>query len=82
MTILQAIILGIIQGVTEFIPVSSSGHLVLAPELFGWQFSTQEAFVFDVLSQVATLFAVILYFREKLFRIARASIFGILSGKP
>jgi len=82
MTILQAIILGIIQGATEFIPVSSSGHLVLAPELFGWQFSTQEAFVFDVLSQVATLFAVILYFREKLFRIARASICGILSGKP
>jgi undecaprenyl-diphosphatase len=82
MTIIQAIILGIIQGVTEFIPVSSSGHLVLAPKLFGWQFSTQEAFVFDVLSQVATLFAVIIYFREKLFEIARASIDGILSGKP
>jgi undecaprenyl-diphosphatase len=82
MTLLQSLILGIIQGATEFIPVSSSGHLVLAPYLFGWTFSQKEAFVFDVLAQVATLLAVILYFREDLLRILHASISGLIKGKP
>ncbi len=82
MTLLQAIILGIIQGATEFIPVSSSGHLVLAPYLFGWHITPKEAFIFDVLIQVATLTAVIVYFREDLFQILRASVYGIKEGKP
>lgn len=82
MTLLQAIILGIIQGATEFIPVSSSGHLVLAPCLFGWRFTPKEAFIFDVLAQVATLTAVIVYFKKDLFHILRASMDGIKEGKP
>ncbi|MCH8049587.1 undecaprenyl-diphosphatase UppP [Patescibacteria group bacterium] len=56
MTILQAILLGIVQGVTEFLPVSSSGHLIIFPELFGWE---QQGAAFDVIIHLATLSAVI-----------------------
>lgn len=82
MTYLQSILLGILQGVTEFIPVSSSGHLVLAPYLLGWSIDPGEAFVFDVLVQVATLAAVIIYFWKDLTRILQAVIQGLLKGKP
>lgn len=82
MTIFQAIILGIIQGVTEFLPVSSSGHLVIVPQLLNWQLPDQESFVFDVLVQLGTLLAVIAYFRENLLSILRAFFSGIARGKP
>lgn len=62
MNIWQSIILGIIQGLTEFLPVSSSGHLVIVPYLLGWDIPPQDAFIFDVLVQVATLAAVFAYF--------------------
>jgi undecaprenyl-diphosphatase len=62
MTIWQSILLGIIQGLTEFLPVSSSGHLVITPFLLGWDLPAQDAFIFDVLVQVATLLAVFAYF--------------------
>ncbi|EKD49151.1 MAG: hypothetical protein ACD_63C00254G0008 [uncultured bacterium] len=59
MSLLQATILGIIQGLTEFIPISSSGHLVLVRELFGWK---DTGFAFDAILHLGTLFAVIVYF--------------------
>jgi undecaprenyl-diphosphatase len=59
MSILQAIILGIIQGATEFIPVSSSGHLVLVPWLLNWD---SPALVFDTVVHWGTLVAVLAYF--------------------
>lgn len=65
---LQAIILGIIQGLTEFIPVSSSGHLIAVPRLFGWH---DMGLAFDVALHMGTLLAVIAYFRKDL-----ASIIG------
>ena len=77
MTYLQSIVLGIIQGASEFLPISSSGHLVLAPYLFGWNISIQEAFVFDVLVQVATLAAVIIYYWKDLIDILKSMILGI-----
>lgn len=82
MTLFQAIILGIIQGATEFIPVSSSGHLVIAPYLLGWSFNPKEAFVFDVLSQAATLVAVLVYFRQDLVGIFKSVLSGIFHGQP
>lgn len=55
MTIFQAIVLGVVQGLTEFLPVSSSGHLILFPELLGWN---AESISFDVAVHVATLGAI------------------------
>ncbi len=59
MTVLQAVLLGIVQGVTEFLPISSSAHLVLLPHWLGWSFDPQLAFTFDVLVQLATPLAVV-----------------------
>lgn len=82
MTIFQALILGVVQGATEFIPVSSSAHLVLVPWLVGWQFDPKAAFVFDVLVQWGTLLAVIVYYWADLWGMLRAAIAGLLQGKP
>lgn len=61
MEIFQAIILGAVQGLTEFIPISSSGHLVLVRELFNWEDS---GVVFDIILHLGTLLAVIIFFRK------------------
>jgi len=82
MTIVQALILGVVQGLTEFIPVSSSGHLVLVPHLLGWEFDHSRAFIFDVLVQWGTLFAVFIYYRKDLTDIAREFISTLRKGKP
>jgi len=82
MTIWQSIILGFVQGLTEFLPVSSSGHLVIIPFLFGWRLPANEAFIFDVLVQVATLAGVFAYFWKDLQSIGSAWFQGILHQKP
>jgi len=82
MTLFQSIILGIVQGASEFLPISSSGHLVLTPLLFGWEIPPQEAFIFDVLVQVATLAAVIIYFWQDLISILRSFLLGIKTRQP
>jgi undecaprenyl-diphosphatase len=69
MSITQSIILGIIQGLTEFLPVSSSGHLIFVPKLFGW---TDQGISFDVVMHLGTLFAVVVYFRVKLWAMIKA----------
>jgi undecaprenyl-diphosphatase len=61
MTFLQALLLGALQGLTEFLPVSSSGHLVLLQRFFGLQ---EPALLFDILVHVATLFAVFIVYRR------------------
>ncbi len=66
MTIIQAIILGFIQGITEFLPVSSSAHLVLTPFFLGWKIPADQVLPFDVLVQAGTLLAVIIYFWKDL----------------
>ena len=82
MSVLQAVVLGIVQGLTEFIPVSSSGHLVLVPHLLGWHFEPSQAFIFDVLVQWGTLVAVCVYFWQDLLHISRAFLRGLGSGRP
>lgn len=76
MPILHAIVLGIVQGLTEFLPISSSGHLILVPWLFGWDDFAGEAGLektFDVALHVGTLVGVVAYFRHDLVRLAGAA---------
>jgi undecaprenyl-diphosphatase len=82
MTIFQSILLGIIQGITEFLPISSSGHLVIVPYLLGWEFAEENMFTFNVLVQVATLIAVFAYFWGDLLTIARAYLQGLVRRQP
>jgi undecaprenyl-diphosphatase len=65
----QAIVLGIVQGLTEFLPISSSGHLRIVPAFAGWE---DPGAAFTAVIQLGTMAAVVLYFREDLLRIARA----------
>ncbi len=68
MPILHAIVLGLVQGLAEFLPISSSGHLLLTPWLFGWH-DLQDASIkkaFDVSLHIGTLVAVVAYFRKEL----------------
>lgn len=69
MTLLQIIVLAIIQGLTEFLPVSSSAHLILGSKAFGWP---DQGLVFDVATHLGTLFAVLVYFRRELREMAGA----------
>lgn len=71
MTIIQAIILGIVQGVTEFLPVSSSGHLVLMSQLFGVR---EQSIVFEVIVHVGTLLAVLAVFRSEVKLLAASLV--------
>jgi undecaprenyl-diphosphatase len=71
MSVLHAIILGIVQGLSEFLPISSSGHLILVPELFGWTELTSNPSLnktFDVALHMGTLVGAVIYFRRELRR--------------
>lgn len=82
MTILQAVVLGVVQGLTEFLPVSSTAHLILLPHLLGWQLQADAVFAFDVLLQLGTLAAVLIYFHHDLIEIAAAMLQGLLKRAP
>ncbi|MEE9141244.1 MAG: undecaprenyl-diphosphate phosphatase [Gammaproteobacteria bacterium] len=73
MDLIQIIILALIQGVTEFLPISSSGHLALVPFLTGWP---DQGLAFDVAVHVGTLIAVLWYFREELVLMTRGWFAG------
>jgi undecaprenyl-diphosphatase len=79
MSLLHALILGIVQGATEYIPVSSSAHLVLVPWLLGWP---EPPFTFDVLVQWGTLVGVFVYFWGDLWDIVRAVLLGLAHRRP
>ena len=74
MDVFQALFLGLLQGLTEFLPISSSAHLILTPALFGW---TDQGVGFDLSVHVGTLLAVVLYFRRDVFGIARDGLISI-----
>lgn len=82
MTVFQSILLGIVQGITEFLPISSSGHLVLTPFILGWQLPEDQVFIFDVLVQVATLVAVFAYFWRDLVAIFLGFLNGFVQRRP
>jgi undecaprenyl-diphosphatase len=68
-SVLEAIVLGIVQGLTEFLPISSTGHLRIVPAFLGWE---DPGAAFTAVTQLGTMAAVLLYFREDLTRIAIA----------
>jgi undecaprenyl-diphosphatase len=74
MLILQSIVLGIIQGLTEFLPISSSAHLVILPWLFGWQDPAINGLGFDVALHLGTLVAIVVFFASDWWRLILAWI--------
>ncbi|NTU92586.1 MAG: undecaprenyl-diphosphatase UppP [Chlorobiaceae bacterium] len=79
MTLFQAIVLGIVQGLTEFLPISSSAHLRFLPALFGWE---DPGAAFTAIIQIGTLLAVLIYFARDIASIIGAVLSGLLKGKP
>jgi len=77
MNFLQAIFLGILQGLTEFLPISSSAHLVIFPYLLGWKIPSDQNFAFDVIVQLGTIISLIAYFRKDLWNIGKSMLEGI-----
>src|SRR3954453_16062746 len=74
MDALQAIVLGIVQGLTEFLPISSTAHLRIVPAFFGWE---DPGAAFTAVVQLGTMLAVLVYFRRELWAIARAWLGGL-----
>ncbi len=68
MSLFQAVILGIVQGLTEFLPISSSAHLRIVPALLRWN---DPGAAFTAVIQIGTLVAVLAYFRQDIIRIGR-----------
>jgi undecaprenyl-diphosphatase len=79
MDLVQAIVLGIVQGLTEFLPISSTAHLRLVPALLGWP---DPGAAVTAVIQLGTLLAVLLYFWRDLLALAVAFFRGIAAGKP
>jgi undecaprenyl-diphosphatase len=77
--LLAAAILGVIQGLTEFLPISSSAHLILAPWFFGWE---PEGIMFDVSLHLGTAIAVLAFFWKDWIRLAQECIAGFREGAP
>jgi undecaprenyl-diphosphatase len=81
MTLVQAIILGIVQGLTEFIPISSSAHLIIVPWLFGWNDPAVTSLSFDVALHLGTLVAVVWFFAGDWVRLIRAGVASLVERK-
>ena len=79
MSILEAIVLGFVQGLTEFIPVSSTAHLEIVPTLMGWG---DPGAAFSAVIQIGTLLAAIIYFFKDIVRLIAGFFRGLASGKP
>lgn len=78
MDYIQVIILSILQGMTEFFPISSSAHLIFVPKLAGWE---DQGLAFDVAVHIGTLIAVVLYFRKDLFRMIKEFLISLTTRK-
>lgn len=79
MSLLEAIVLGIVQGLTEFLPISSTAHLKIVPKLLGW---ADPGASFSAVIQLGTVAAVLGYFRRDLWAITRGVFRGLRRGKP
>ncbi len=79
MSLFEAIILGILQGATEFLPISSSGHLVLVPAILGL---TQPSLTLIAIAHGGTLLAVLIFFRREIWAIIKAVLSGLWQRNP
>lgn len=79
MELWQAVVLGVVQGLTEFLPISSSGHLIIFPWLFGWDTG---GLAFDASLHLGTLLAVLIYFRHELIQLVRAVPYALSKPVP
>jgi undecaprenyl-diphosphatase len=79
MTLIEACALGIVQGITEFLPISSTAHLRVVPALLGWE---DPGAAFTAVVQLGTLLAVLVYFAGDMRTMARAVFAGLIGGKP
>jgi len=75
--LVQALVLGIVQGLTEFLPVSSSGHLILVPALLGWKDPFIDSLTFSVMLHMGTLVALLVYFWRDWLRLVPAGLAAI-----
>ena len=78
MDLLQAIVLGLLQGLTEFLPISSSAHLILLPRLAGW---SDQGLLYDIGAHFGSLLALLLYFRKDLTRMGRGWVASFSAGR-
>lgn len=81
MSFAAAVLLGAIQGLTEFLPVSSSAHLILARAFFGWELPPEFGLAFDVALHIGTLAAIVTFFRAEILGMARA-LPGAFAAEP
>ncbi|QSQ22867.1 undecaprenyl-diphosphate phosphatase [Pyxidicoccus parkwayensis] len=79
MSLLQAIVLGLVQGLTEFLPISSTAHLRIAPELFGWK---DPGAAYSAVIQLGTVAAVLIYFRKDIVALVAAFFRGLARKDP
>lgn len=77
MTIEQIIVLAVVQGITEFLPISSSGHLILVPQIMHWQ---DQGLVVDVMTHLGTLLAILIYFWRDVARLIKGAL-ELLKGR-
>ncbi len=73
-TLVQALVMGIVQGLTEFLPISSSGHLIIVPHLFGWTDPFIDSLTFSVMLHMGTLVALLVYFWRDWLRLIPAGL--------
>jgi undecaprenyl-diphosphatase len=79
MTLVEAVVLGVVQGIAEFLPISSTAHLRVVPALLGWE---DPGAAFSAVIQLGTLLAVLVYFAGDMWAMARAAARGLRNGRP
>ncbi len=79
MTLLEAAVLGVVQGLTEFLPISSTAHLRIVPALLGWE---DPGAAYSAVIQLGTVVAVLAYFWKDIFRLTRGFLRGLVDRKP
>ena len=81
MNLIEALLLGIVEGVTEFLPILSTGHLTIVEGLLGLPVDDPGVTAFTAIIQVGAILAVIIYFRSDIGRLASAWLRGLVNGK-